>query len=214
MMFGKRRLYCITYKTSQSGFYVYRKKYMHNLKVPVNSQSFEGAKILEIASMNVFLLTKMDRVLMFNVDTYKQCGEITIKLLESQTREPNEVIGLALSRCEKYLAIITGKNLVAYRQKQNQLFVFKREKQEDYEYDKWTQIYWVMLKDQDQFKECACMQFFFKETKKEEEDIECLFFTNQQEIFTLNFKTCEIEIIHKWEFKFTSVPLYFTSHPD
>lgn len=33
MMFGKRVRYGITYKTNQTGFQVYRRKFMHNLKV-------------------------------------------------------------------------------------------------------------------------------------------------------------------------------------
>ena len=39
---------------------------------------------------------------MYDADTFKQCGEIPITLLKSETREPNEVIGMTLSRCEKF----------------------------------------------------------------------------------------------------------------
>ena len=43
MMFGKRVRYAITYKTNQKCFDVYRRKFMHNLKVCVDNDEMEGA---------------------------------------------------------------------------------------------------------------------------------------------------------------------------
>lgn len=85
---------------------------MHNLKVCVNGDDFSGALSLELVSMNTFLVSKVDKVLMFDCDTFQFCGEIPIKLLPTETREPNEVIGMAKSKCENFIAIFSGKNLV------------------------------------------------------------------------------------------------------
>jgi len=49
---------------------------------------------------------------MFDCDSFKYIGDIPIKLLTTETREPNEVIGIVKSDCDNYLAIISGKNLV------------------------------------------------------------------------------------------------------
>jgi len=49
---------------------------------------------------------------MFDTDTFQVCGEIPIKLLDSTTRERNEILGLQKSKDENWLAIISGKNLV------------------------------------------------------------------------------------------------------
>lgn len=54
---------------------------------------------------------------MFDSETFNQCSEIPVKLLDSDTREPNQVIGLQKSKDEKYLAVISGKNLVMDEQK-------------------------------------------------------------------------------------------------
>lgn len=89
MMFGSRVRYGISYKQNQKCFDIYRRKYMHNLKVCVNSENFEGAKAMEIVTMNTFLVTQIDKVLMFDSETYEQVGEIPIKLLPTETREPN-----------------------------------------------------------------------------------------------------------------------------
>jgi hypothetical protein len=104
--------YGITYKTNQRSFDIYRRKYMHNVRVCLDSKSFEGSKALELKSMNVFLVTFIDKVLMYDSDTFQYCGEIPITLLKTETREPNEIIGIQKSEDEQFLAIISGKNLV------------------------------------------------------------------------------------------------------
>ena len=112
LMFGRMVRYGISYKQNQKSFEIFRRKYMHNLKVCVQGDNFAGAQSLEIVSMNTFLVSKIDKVLMFDCDTYQPCGEIPIKLLPTETREPNEIIGMAKSKCENYFAFVSGKNLV------------------------------------------------------------------------------------------------------
>ena len=100
MMFGKMVRYCITYKTNQKSFDIYRRKYMHNIRVCLNDGNFEGSKAIELISMNTFLVTQIDKVLMYDSDTFKVCGEIPITLLKTETREPNEIIGIQKSQDE------------------------------------------------------------------------------------------------------------------
>lgn len=85
---------------------------MHNLKVCVSNEDLAGAMGIELLSMNVFLVAKLDKVKMFDCDSFKFIGDLPITLMITETREPNEVIGIVKSDCENFLAIITGKNLV------------------------------------------------------------------------------------------------------
>jgi hypothetical protein len=85
---------------------------MHNLRICVDDQSLEGAKALEIVSSNLFLVSKIDQVLIYDSLTFRVCGRIPISLLTSVDREPNEIVGMNISKCENWLAIISGKNLV------------------------------------------------------------------------------------------------------
>lgn len=98
MMFGSKVRYCITYKTNQKSFQIYRRKYLHNFKVTVNNENLEGSKGLEFSKISVFLVTKVSKVIMYDSETYQEIGEIPIKLLEDkQSREPNEII--AMQKC-------------------------------------------------------------------------------------------------------------------
>ena len=55
MMIGAAKRYSITYKTNQKDFEIYRRKYMHNLRVCVNDNNFEGSKSVEMPLSNFFL---------------------------------------------------------------------------------------------------------------------------------------------------------------
>jgi hypothetical protein len=112
MMVGSMRRYAISYKQNERCFQIYTRKNMHNLRVCVDDQNFEGSKATEVQTSNLILVTKIDQILIYNSKTFKICGKIPISLLVSVSREPNEIVGMALSKCELWLAVISGKNLV------------------------------------------------------------------------------------------------------
>lgn len=70
LMFGSRVRYGISYKQNQKCFEIFRRKYMHNLKVCVQGDDFSGALSLEIVTMNTFLVSKVDKVLMYDSDNF------------------------------------------------------------------------------------------------------------------------------------------------
>lgn len=189
MMFGSKVKYCITYKTNQKSFQIYRRKFLHNFKVTVNNENLEGSKGLEFAKLSVFLVTKVDKVIIYNSSTYKEIGNIPIDLLPSETREPNEIIAMNKCQDEEYLAIISGKNLIAAEQKINQLFVFKRKGGDNDDDDdvEFEQIARIKLKDIAEFTQVS-MDFHFKTNANTKEKSEILF-AKIDKIFTLNFNT-------------------------
>ncbi len=79
----------------------------------MNNENLEGSKGIEFSKLSVFLVTKIDKVIMYNSSTYQEIGNIPIELLKSETREPNEIIAMNKCQDEEYLAIISGKNLIA-----------------------------------------------------------------------------------------------------
>ena len=63
---------------------------------------------------------------MYDSDTYEECGQLPITLLKTETREANEIISINACQNEEYIAVISGKNLIAGAQKINQLFIFRK----------------------------------------------------------------------------------------
>lgn len=43
---------------------------MHNLRVCIDNNNFEGSFALELKSMNTFLVTKVDKILMYDTDNF------------------------------------------------------------------------------------------------------------------------------------------------
>ena len=94
MMIGAAKRYSITYKTNEKDFEIYHRKFMHNLRVCVNENNFEGSKAVELPLSNFFLVSDVSEVLMIDNMNYSVVGKLPINLLETSTRESNEIIGL------------------------------------------------------------------------------------------------------------------------
>lgn len=69
--------------------------------------------------MDTFLVSKVDKVIMYDSITFQEVGNIPIKLLPTETREPNEIIAMTKSHDDQQIAIISGKNLIMNEQKTN-----------------------------------------------------------------------------------------------
>mmetsp|Transcript_2923 Transcript_2923/g.4513 ORF Transcript_2923/g.4513 Transcript_2923/m.4513 type:complete len:120 (-) Transcript_2923:2833-3192(-) len=119
MMFGPKVRYCVTYKMNQRSFDIYRRKYWHDFKVPIQQENLEGSMGLEFPSMNVFLVSKVDKVHIYDSSTFEYRGSVPIELLKADTREPNQVISMQKSHDEQLLAVISGKKLIKNEQKIN-----------------------------------------------------------------------------------------------
>ena len=88
--------------------------------------NLEGSIALEYKSMNLYLISNVNKILMYDADSYTFIDEVPIKLLEADTREPNQIIAMVKSPDEEWLAVVTGKKLIMNEVKTNQLFIFKR----------------------------------------------------------------------------------------
>ena len=125
MMFGSKVRYCITYKTNQKSFTIYRRKYNHNFKIPVVSENLEGSKCLELVRHDMFLCTQIDKVNQYSLDndpkmSFKFIDKLDIQLLEDkEAREPNEIIAIQTCQNEEYIAVISGKRLIGNEEKIN-----------------------------------------------------------------------------------------------
>ena len=78
MMFGPKVKFCVTFKTNQRSFDVYRRKYSHDFRVPIYTDIMENSFGLEIKSMNKFLVSKVNKILVHDcetrrVNTREQC---------------------------------------------------------------------------------------------------------------------------------------------
>ena len=135
MMFGSKVKYCITFKTNQKSFDIWSRVNQHSFNSNVLQENLDGSVGLPMESMDAFLVGRDNYVKFFNIDTYlelKHCI-ITIPLIPSTTREPAEIISLQTNKDENVLAVISGKNLCMNEQFANQLFIYRRKRDSDFD---------------------------------------------------------------------------------
>lgn len=128
MIFGSKVRYCITFKTNCKNFEVFTRKHVQGFKVRLLQENLEGSKGIDVESMGTFLVSKKDSVHMYDAQNFQEKIDHTIKiqLMESKTREVNQIISMVMCPYEQNLAIISGKNLIMNEQKPNQLFIYIR----------------------------------------------------------------------------------------
>lgn len=146
-------------------------------------ENLEGAFGVSLPTLNAFLVAKVDRITVHDSGHFGQINTIPIKLMVTETREPNQVIGMTKSKCDKWLAVISGKHLIMNEQAQNQLFILKMVKDENGV--NFEQVERIVVKDMPFFSG-VCMQYYFKDFTDEPEE---LLFCKLTEIFALNIRT-------------------------
>jgi len=74
MMFGSRAKYCITFKTNQRSFDIYRRKYEHDYKVCVVQDNLDGSKCLPMqnSNMNALLVCKNNTIRFYDCESYHE----------------------------------------------------------------------------------------------------------------------------------------------
>ena len=165
MLFGAKGKYGITYKQNEGNFDLYRAKYVHDFKVTIVHEDFDGSRGLPVESMKAFLVGVIDKIKFYDVNTFeeiKEC-EIEIPLFKSTSRERNEIISMQISPKEDILAVISGKKLIMDENKPNQIFIFKRQKNLNAQEDSMDQFKFlkrIKIMDNPAFEKIS-MQFKF-----------------------------------------------------
>lgn len=168
------------------------------------ADNLEGSKGLDLPKMRAYLCTNIDRVFIYDSDSFQRIGQIPIQLLKTESREPNQIIAMQKSSCEEYLAVVGGKNLIMKQQKVNQIFIFKKLAMGERNYEK---THRVVVKDIPIFNK-VCMQFHFQQPPSGGE-VEKLIFVKQDQVLTLNFRTEEIETICTFKSPLNRQPEFF-----
>ena len=140
--------------------------------------------------MGCFIITKLDRIIVYDSETFQVKTVYKVPLFESTSREPNEIISIQTCENESYLAVISGKNLIKDEQFPNQLFVFKIEKDREAGSIAFDLINRVILKDIEIFS-FVSMDFFFK-IKEGQLEKDTIIFAKKDQIFELNFITQKV----------------------
>jgi hypothetical protein len=127
MLFGSKRKFCITYKKNEANFEVRTRKYHNDFRILLEDHNFEASKGISISSVEVFIVSKDNCLFVYDSRNFQRIYEETLelKLIESDTKESNHIISIAMDENDMYLAILAGKSLIMGEQEPIQLFIYK-----------------------------------------------------------------------------------------
>lgn len=69
MCIGRLNKFCVTYRINEKKFSIFRRKYQHNLRVKAHDDDYEGSMAVEVSSINCFMVTKKDKILIFELNS-------------------------------------------------------------------------------------------------------------------------------------------------
>ena len=71
MMIGRKVKYCITFKTNEKCFDIWRRQYYHSFNANVVNLNLNGSIGLPIEKINLFLVARGAEINFYDVDTFK-----------------------------------------------------------------------------------------------------------------------------------------------
>lgn len=72
--------YGITYIFNKTSFEIYKKKFEHDFLVPATDESCEGSKGLELKTIDTFLVSKSDKIVMYDSETFHEIEQLPIEI--------------------------------------------------------------------------------------------------------------------------------------
>ena len=66
MMYGSASRYCVTYKTGQIGFNIYRRKYFHKYMVRLCDDCFDSSRGLSINSKEIYMISFKNKIRIYD----------------------------------------------------------------------------------------------------------------------------------------------------
>jgi len=138
----------------------------------VNRENFENSIGINLVNSEGFIIARNGKILLFNDQTYLVKDKIDLKLGDSDTREPMEILSMNTSADNQYIGIFIGKQLIKDEELILRLVILERDIE-----DPNSKFY--LLKDIDMAKhslQTCCKQFFFDNL-------------NQYNLFIVGFNT-------------------------
>ena len=116
---------CVTFKSGQPNFSIYRRKYDHGFREIIDATSREGCCGLNVPSKGFFLISDDDYIQVHNEKTYKSIYKHDIPLKESDTDDQIEILSIRISPKEDLLGVLSGKNLIKGIEELHQLHIYQ-----------------------------------------------------------------------------------------
>ena len=123
----------------------------------MHNEDLQGSKGIEVASIGCFIITKDHSLMIYDLDSFEFVEELcVIEAPEKQENNTplNKILSIALSGCEKFMAVLTGKdhNMSVYSCEWLVVYSRREPKEGEGEYDVWQLHKEIFIGDDIGFK--------------------------------------------------------------
>lgn len=125
MLIDRGSTLCCTYKIGEPNLVLFKRKYNHGFRELVDRTSREFCSAAVLQRSNIFLISDDSTVYVHDERSFELRDKIQVPLVTSHTDDPIEIINIMISPKAKFLAILSGKNLVKSIEEMHFLHVYK-----------------------------------------------------------------------------------------
>ena len=104
---------------------LFKRKYNHGFSELVDNTSREFCSAAILPRANIFLISDDSTIYVHDERSFELIDKIQVPLVTSHTDDPIEIINIEISPKAKFLAILSGKNLVKSIEEMHFLHVYK-----------------------------------------------------------------------------------------
>ena len=87
-LISKNMIFCVSFRLNTKNFTIITKKYNQAFNVKLSNEQFEGVRSLDLPKSNLFLISNINKLKIYNQETFQFIDVMLVELFTSETREP------------------------------------------------------------------------------------------------------------------------------
>ena len=125
MLIDRHSTLAVCFKTGEPSLNIFRRRYNHGFKETLDETSREFCAAIVMPKSKIFLISDDSDLYVYDERTFEMIDKIQVPLITSQTDDPIEIINILVSPKGRFLAVLSGKNLVKQIEEMHSLHIFK-----------------------------------------------------------------------------------------
>lgn len=180
MLFGPRVRSCITYKSGQNGFQIYKRKFFHNFKCTISEEKLENACGANLHEMGAYCLANGTSFSICDGESFSLIQKLNIPI----TRQDDSILYMTVSNDEKKIALAVGQKLIKDESIVSEILIYAKNRENRFELEKLCDF---------QYEKDCCMKFKFQKSSSKN-----LYFFTQNAIKLYDYNDDDMQT--KYEF--------------
>lgn len=113
------------FQENQPNIFVYFRQFTHNYQHQIDSESKEEVNCVNLPRFKQFVVSDDDYISFYCSKCLTKGHKEFMPLKQSSTDDKMEILSMRITRCENFIAIIGGKNLIKEEEELHQILIYQ-----------------------------------------------------------------------------------------